>query len=87
MKKNVLLYAALAAAGIYLLTRKRRPGYTLTVEPPQKISEAEYLRQTREAERVAKRQRALDVARKAVEYARQLAEKKLAQKKTLGNFY
>ena len=87
MKKNVLIYAALAAAGIYLLTLKKRPGYTLTVEPPEKISEAEYLRKTREAERVAKRQRALDIARKAVEFARQLAEKKLAQKKTLGNFY
>jgi len=81
MKKNTVLYVLLAAAGVYLLTsaKPKARGYTITVPEPEKISESEY-------NKAVRRQRALETARKAVELARKLAEKKLRQKQ-LGNFY
>ena len=95
MKKNTLLIVALAAAGVYLFTRRgaARPRGSVFVPEPEKISEGEYLdmlrREREAAEKAAKRQRALDIARKAAELAKRLAEKRIAQKQTrsLGTFF
>ena len=92
MKKNTVLYVLLAAAGVYLLTsaRPKRPGYSITVPEPEKLSEREYYEQLAKsraaADKAAQRQRALDTARKAVELARKLAERK-QKTKAIGILY
>jgi len=91
MKKNTVLYVLLAAAGVYLLTSARpRRGYSITVPEPEKLSEREYYEQLAKsraaADKAAQRQRALDTARKAVELARKLAERK-QKTKSIGILY
>lgn len=92
MKKNTVIYVLLAAAGVYLLTsaRPKRRGYSITVPEPEKLSEREYYEQLAKsraaADKAAQRQRALDTARKAVELARKLAERK-QKTKSIGILY